>query len=144
MRGALALVAVGLAGATCVPAAAGTTTYREVTANYVTGGVDGVVSGGSQVQGEQSGSAIVIPTAGNERTAAVTLSDRTGRLAAARVAQDTDGDGQPDVELGTVCGGGTVHLPVPGKALIVYAVLAACPQQPARTTQGVARIRLSR
>lgn len=86
-----------------------------MTAKYVTGGVDGVVSGGSQVQGEQSGSAIVIPTAGNERTAAVTLSDRTGRLAAARVVQDTDGDGEPDVELGTVCGGGTAISPFPAR-----------------------------
>lgn len=142
VRRTIVVAVIALASTASIPAMA-STTHRDVTANYTVGGVDGVLSGDSEVQGQESGSAIQVPTFARERSVTIALSDRTGQVAAARIAQDVDGDGQPDRELGTICGKGKFRLSQPGKSLIVYPVIASCAAGPAATTQGVVKVTLA-
>jgi hypothetical protein len=143
VKRAFILGAIVTATLASVPAMASQTPHREVSAHYLVGGLDGVLSGGSEAQGQETGSAISIPIARKERNVGIALKDSSSSLAAARVAQDVDGDGRPDEELGTVCGAGHVHLSQGGTTLMIYPVVASCPLGPAITTRGVVTVRPS-
>lgn len=129
----LGIAVVAVPGASA--AGARTATYA-----YQVGGVDGVASGGVRTPSSPSRSAIEVPT-GSRHQARLALSDASGRLAAVRVAEDLDGDGSPDDELGTVCGQGTVTFARRG-TLVLYPVVASCAAGPAVTTTGSVTVTL--
>ncbi|HEV2891625.1 MAG TPA: hypothetical protein VGX28_14725 [Frankiaceae bacterium] len=94
--------------AVSVPAAAGALPYareRTATVEYVTaGGVAGVISGDSNMNGTHYGSARVFTRKGESRFS-ITVTDANGLPVAFEVAQDVNGDGRSDEETyGEFCG----------------------------------------
>jgi hypothetical protein len=139
------LVAVTLAAvAGAVPATAKPVRYREVTATYTTpGGVAGVISGDTDVQGSRYGSA-TLPTRASDRTVTVSIADTGGTKVAAEAAQDTDGDGTTDATLGTFCGATTapLRLAKPGVPVFVYVNAGSCGGGASLPTTGTVTARL--
>lgn len=131
MRLLLPLALLGLVGLAGTAGAAGGTR-----AEYVVGGVAGVLHGGAAAQGQATG-VIVVPTGRRDRHVTVTLADQSGRMAAAEVAQDLNGDGEGDQDLGTACGRAKLRLVAPGRPVVVYPVVATCGSELALTTTGV-------
>ena len=119
-------------------AAAGSPSHRVVTAPYLTpGGVQGVNSGDTVVQGNTLGSVTVHPRA-TERHVTLSLTDRTGLPVAAEAYEDLNGDGKGDVLVGAFCGRTTKPLRLlhPGSAVIVYLNVGQCPGAVSTPTTG--------
>lgn len=101
LLGAAAAVALAAAPVTAAPARA----PRTAVATYTSpGGVAGILSGDSNVNGTRYGSATILTRAGETRLLEVSAADDNGLPVAFEIEQDTDGDGAGDVSFGSFCG----------------------------------------
>jgi hypothetical protein len=135
--------ALGVVAILAAPAAAGDR-IRTVKADYLTaGGVDGVMSGDTVVQGSQYGAA-TIPTRRGEYAVDLTITDKAGTAVAAEAAQDVDGDGTADTTLATFCGrtSGPVRIKRAGAPVIVYVLAGPCGSAASAPTAGTVTARL--
>lgn len=132
-----AAVLAGLAGT----ASAGNA--RTVTVDYVgTSSVYGVSTGGFSGQGSSFGEAVV-STVRTDRTATISVADATGLPVAVAVRQAAPGNALGALDLGLVCGHGTVTLARPGVPLSLYPVVAQCPQGPSAPSRGSITVTLA-
>jgi hypothetical protein len=95
-----------LAGAALALAAVPATAAgpRVATVEYKTaGGVEPVISGGTDLNGDLYGAAEV-PTRRGERRVEVAAADASGLPVLFNVEQDVDGDDRPDLKAGPFCG----------------------------------------
>jgi hypothetical protein len=129
MRAAL-VVAVGAVAALAVPAGAAVGP-REARSEYTSaGGVSGVISGVTYVNGDVYG-AVRLSTLTTERSIGVTITDAAASPAtavAAELAQDLDRDGQYETTLGSACGATRepLRLARPGAPVMVFLLAGAC------------------
>ena len=129
-----AMVVVGVA----VPASA-LTTARSVNAPYQgIGGVQGVISGSTQIQGQRLGFVEVV-TGHAERSVRARLFDDSGQPVAFELAQGNVEDASSIHEIGEYCSAtaGLVRLPQPGVPLIVYINAGPCAAGMSVPTRGV-------
>ncbi|HEX8002665.1 MAG TPA: hypothetical protein VF519_08215 [Mycobacteriales bacterium] len=142
----VALAAVAAAVAT-TPAAHAVPGARErvASAGYTyAGGVAGVMTGETNVNGTRYGGA-VLPTHKGESRALVSVSDGNGLPVAFRLAWDADADGAVDSTFGDYCG--STPQPVRFKPtrgeLVVWVNAGACAGGVSAPTTGTATARLS-
>lgn len=111
---------------------------RGATAEYLTaGGIVGVTSGDTYVNGVPYGS-VTFATRAHERTFDVRVTDDSGLAVAAEVVQDVDGDSTPDTTLATFCGSvRDVRLKRPGRPVLVYLLAGECGSGVSAPTRGV-------
>lgn len=98
-----ALCATLAIGVVAAPANAGLSA-REAKAEYVSaGGVAGIITGDTDINGTHLGTARIYPRRA-ERYVAMSLTDATGLPVAFEVAQDLDDDGREETSYGAYCG----------------------------------------
>lgn len=138
-------LAAGVVMAAGLPASAGPTPERRVTAKYQGSGTDGVgpvyafyVT--AYPQGEQTGS-VTFPTRGSDRTVSVALKNDRGLRVLAAVVQNGE-TYSDDVELGRVCGKSEkpFRLTSPGRPLTVYLLIGRCGGSVSVPTTGTAEL----
>jgi hypothetical protein len=143
----LAAVALALAvGA--VPAQAGVFgKQRTASAEYTAGGVDSPGAGvpgmyvRASAQGGQLASA-TFATLTTDRAVTVDLADDSGRPVLAAVVQHPTGSARDDVEIGRICGTGTLRLSHPGHDMTVYPLAGQCNGSPSAPTTGTVTVTL--
>lgn len=137
------LAAVVLVAAAAIPAQAGVSggQAQTATAEYTAGGVDSPGAGvpgmyiRASAQGGQLASA-TFTTRPTDRAVTVRLVDDTGRPVLAAVVQHPTGSARDDVEIGRVCGTGTLRLSHPGQDMTVYPLVGQCNGAPSAPTTG--------
>jgi hypothetical protein len=143
MSRSLAPLAVAFLAA--VAPAADAARERAVTASYQTpGGVSGVITGETTVNGAKYGGA-VLPTRKGESRAVVSVNDASGLPAAFRLSYDSNRDGAVDTTIGDFCGttGSPVRFAPTGGELAVWVNAGTCGAGASAPTTGTVTARLS-
>jgi hypothetical protein len=139
-------IAIALAGVTPVAAGATSPSHRDMSATYLTaGGVQGVNSGDTVLQGHTLGSVALSPRRA-EHHLALQVVDKAGLPVASEVYEDLNGDGKGDVLVGAFCGrtASPLTLHHAGAPVIVYINAGRCPAGPSLPTTGTVSARFSR
>jgi hypothetical protein len=146
-RVSLAAVVLALAvGA--VPAQAGVSgNQRTVSAEYTAGGVDSPGAGvpGMYVRASAQGGQLASATFATRPTdtdVTVRLVDDSARPVLAAVVQHPTGSARDDVEIGRVCGTGTLRLSHPGQDMTVYPLAGQCNGAQSAPTTGSVTVAL--
>lgn len=117
---------------------------RTVTREYVSpGGVQGVISGSTTVQGAHYGF-VELPTSRRDRWATVQVTDANGVPVAFELAQGDREDSASMAELGEFCSAtpSAVRLPKAGQPLVVYVNAGVCAGGPSVPTSGTVTVQL--
>jgi hypothetical protein len=118
---------------------------REASAPYATpGGVTGVISGDTDLNGSHYGAALVTPRRGESRVE-VSVADTTGLPVSFELAQDVDGDGRVDWKTGGFCGrtSGPVRLAKQRVDVLVLVNAGQCGAGVSAPTTGTVTARFS-
>ena len=117
---------------------------RTVSTTYTgSGGVQGVIAGSTNVNGDRYGYAELVTRRG-DRTASVTLADDAGLPVAFRLVQEDPAPHGHVIDLGAFCSSTSapVRLARPGAPLLVYIEYGACGAAPSFPTSGTVTARL--
>ena len=143
MTGRMAYVGVVVALVAAAPAVA--KAPRIASAPYTTaGGVAGVITGDTDVNGTHYGVATIHTRRGESRVE-LAVTDDAGLPVAFEVAQDTDGDGHGDAEFGAFCGktGAPLRLKRQRADLMVFILAGPCGSGVSAPTTGTVTARLA-
>lgn len=146
-RATFAAAVLAAVAAAALPAQAGASAGQERTASaeYTAGGVDSPGAGvpGMYVRATAQGGQLASATFGTrpaDRVVTVRLVDDSGRPVLAAVVQHPTGSARDDIEIGRVCGTGTLRLASQGDDVTVYPLAGQCPGSPSAPTTGTVTV----
>jgi hypothetical protein len=121
-----------------LPALAAPASHRESRPYSTPGGVQGVINGSTNVQGNHYGF-VQIPSRASDRRVSVSVTDTTGLPVAFDVAQWDPAAPDGQRMLGSFCSiTPSLRLPLRGHSVIVYINVGSCSGMPSVPTTGTA------